>query len=188
MPVTLTSRLSFSQDISRDDNMGATSTIEKVDTDLVKPGLTDHVEYGVDVEERTATPYDHIETSKVLHKVDRRLLPMLALLYLIAFLDRGNLGNAKVSPYEHYYPNQRMLISLTRWLEWPRTSNSPAPSTIWPQQYEPCGTTAKRCMLTLLQLFFIPYALLEVPSNVVLKMLRPSRWLAALVVAWGTVC
>lgn len=39
---------------------------------------------------------DYLQASKVLHKVDRRLLPVLALLYLIAFLDRGNLGNAKV--------------------------------------------------------------------------------------------
>lgn len=36
-------------------------------------------------------------------------------------------------------------------------------------------------------MFFIPYSLFEVPSNVVLKMLRPSRWLATLVVLWGTV-
>lgn len=36
-------------------------------------------------------------------------------------------------------------------------------------------------------MFFIPYSLFEVPSNIVLKMLRPSRWLAVLVVLWGTV-
>jgi hypothetical protein len=30
------------------------------------------------------------EVRKVLRKVDKRLLPMLTLLYLLSFLDRGN--------------------------------------------------------------------------------------------------
>jgi hypothetical protein len=33
---------------------------------------------------------------RVLRKMDLRLIPMLALLYLLAFLDRGNIGNAKI--------------------------------------------------------------------------------------------
>ena len=41
--------------------------------------------------------YDDIETAKVLRKVDWRLVPILALLYLMSFLDRGNIGNAKVA-------------------------------------------------------------------------------------------
>ena len=38
-----------------------------------------------------------------------------------------------------------------------------------------------------LTIFFFPYAILEVPSNMALKILRPSRWLSVLVVAWGIV-
>lgn len=38
-----------------------------------------------------------------------------------------------------------------------------------------------------LTIFFFPYALFEVPSNVVLKILRPSVWLTIIVLAWGTV-
>ncbi|RAO66004.1 uncharacterized protein BHQ10_002016 [Talaromyces amestolkiae] len=34
--------------------------------------------------------------NKLLRKMDIRLIPMLALLYLLAFLDRGNIGNAKI--------------------------------------------------------------------------------------------
>jgi hypothetical protein len=49
-----------------------------------------------DEESQPTTHYDEVETSRVLHKVDRRLLPVLAFLYLLSFLDRGNLGNAKV--------------------------------------------------------------------------------------------
>lgn len=41
--------------------------------------------------------YDPTEVKRVLRKVDLRLLPMLTALYLLAFLDRGNIGNAKVA-------------------------------------------------------------------------------------------
>lgn len=36
-------------------------------------------------------------------------------------------------------------------------------------------------------IFFVPYTLLEVPSNIVLKMLRPSIWLSILCFSWGLV-
>jgi len=32
--------------------------------------------------------------------------------------------------------------------------------------------------------FFPPYALLEVPSNIILKMLRPSIWITILLFSW----
>lgn len=37
------------------------------------------------------------------------------------------------------------------------------------------------------QVFFIPYALFEVPSNIVLKLMRPSWWICILMVSWGIV-
>jgi predicted MFS family arabinose efflux permease len=38
---------------------------------------------------------------------------------------------------------------------------------------------------TAVTLFFVPYTLLEVPSNIVLKMMRPSHWMAILMFSWG---
>lgn len=38
-----------------------------------------------------------------------------------------------------------------------------------------------------LTVFFFTYAAFEVPSNLLLKKLRPSRWLPAIMVAWGIV-
>ena len=38
-----------------------------------------------------------------------------------------------------------------------------------------------------LTVFFFPYALLEIPSNMVLKVLRPSIWVGAMMLAWGVV-
>lgn len=42
-------------------------------------------------------------------------------------------------------------------------------------------------MVTRLTVFFFPYALLEVPCNMVLKVLRPSIWIGAMMLSWGTV-
>jgi hypothetical protein len=40
---------------------------------------------------------------------------------------------------------------------------------------------------TAVTIFFVPYTLLEVPSNIILKKMRPSYWMAILMFAWGTV-
>ncbi|KAG2342085.1 MFS general substrate transporter [Suillus weaverae] len=37
-----------------------------------------------------------VEDDRLLRKVDRRLLPVFTLLYLLSFLDRSNIGNAKI--------------------------------------------------------------------------------------------
>lgn len=38
-----------------------------------------------------------------------------------------------------------------------------------------------------LTIFFFPYALFEVPSNIVLKLLTPRIWLTTITLAWGIV-
>lgn len=38
----------------------------------------------------------NVDRQKTLRKMDIRLIPMLAVLYLLSFLDRGNIGNAKI--------------------------------------------------------------------------------------------
>ncbi|KAJ0418652.1 major facilitator superfamily domain-containing protein [Aspergillus carlsbadensis] len=88
---------------------------------------------------------------RVLRKMDLRLIPMLALLYLLAFLDRGNIGNAKI---------EGMLDDLH----------------MSGQEYNWCLTV-----------FFFTYVAFELPSNLLLKKLRPSRLLPLLMVAWGIV-
>ncbi|KII85937.1 hypothetical protein PLICRDRAFT_165512 [Plicaturopsis crispa FD-325 SS-3] len=35
--------------------------------------------------------------------------------------------------------------------------------------------------------FFIPYSILEVPCNVIMKLMTPSTWIAGIMVAWGVV-
>lgn len=39
-------------------------------------------------------------TKKLLRKIDKTLVPFLALLYLLSFLDRTNIGNARLAGLE----------------------------------------------------------------------------------------
>jgi MFS family permease len=73
------------------------------------------------------------------------------LLYLLSFLDRTNVGNAKVAGMS----TDLDLVGL---------------------KYNIAAAV-----------FFVPYSLAEVPSNIILKLFRPSRWLPTIMVAWGLV-
>ncbi|PGH06404.1 hypothetical protein GX51_02416 [Blastomyces parvus] len=90
-------------------------------------------------------------------KQDLRIVPLSAAIYLLCYLDRSNIGNAKV------------LNSSTGNDLLTETNMSNYEYTI------------------ALMIFLIAYALFEVPSNYFLKKLRPSRWIAFLMVSWGAV-
>lgn len=113
--------------------------------------------------------FAHLDEKKILRKMDWHLIPMLALLYLLSFLDRGNIGNAKI---------EGLVETLGM-------SNA---------QYNWCLTVFFfTCVLTVplnhlsRVLTQIRYAAFEVPSNLLLKRLRPSIWLPSIMVAWGIV-
>lgn len=120
----------------------------------------------------TLDSFKHLDEKMILRKMDLRLIPVLALLYLLSFLDRrcsflflshlsltlslttipgGNIGNAKIEGLQEDLGLQSF-------------------------EYNWCLTA-----------FFFTYAAFEVPSNLLLKRLRPSRWLPAIMVAWGLV-
>ncbi|KAJ7460695.1 major facilitator superfamily domain-containing protein [Mycena latifolia] len=89
--------------------------------------------------------------STVRRKIDLRLMPLVTVLYLCCFLDRSNLGNARIAG---------MAVDLE--------------------------LTGMRYQLAA-AVFFIPYSLLEIPCNIMLKLLRPSVWIASITLAWGIV-
>ncbi|KAL4897083.1 major facilitator superfamily domain-containing protein [Aspergillus ambiguus] len=81
-----------------------------------------------------------------------RLIPILLLLYLIAYIDKTNIGNAKI---------EGLLSSLD----------------MGGEQYN-----------IALAIFFVPFILAEVPSNIILNYFKkPSTYLAALIFVWGVV-
>ncbi|KAF2096428.1 MFS general substrate transporter [Rhizodiscina lignyota] len=93
----------------------------------------------------------------LVRKQDLRIVPLSAGIYLLCYLDRSNIGNAKVL-------NQSTgddLLSDTH-------------------------MTAYQYTIALM-VFLIAYALFEVPSNYLLKRLRPSRWIAFLMFSWGVI-
>lgn len=64
---------------------------------------TEKVDYekAVSLHENTSDEvFDNKATSRLLRKMDTHLLPFLALLYLLSFLDRANIGNAKLAGLE----------------------------------------------------------------------------------------
>ncbi|KAM0512947.1 hypothetical protein ACHAPE_008306 [Trichoderma viride] len=85
----------------------------------------------------------HTTESKLMAKVDMRVVPFLCIMYLLAFLDRVNIANAK-------------LFGLAKDLD--------------------LGTGDK--YNTALVIFFVPYCLFEVPSNILLKRFKPHVWLS----------
>ncbi|KAL1970764.1 hypothetical protein VTN77DRAFT_2598 [Rasamsonia byssochlamydoides] len=90
-------------------------------------------------------------------KQDLRIVPLSAAIYLLCYLDRSNIGNAKVLNSNTHND----LLSETNMTSY---------------QY----TIA-------LMVFLIAYGLFEVPSNYLLKKLRPSRWIAFLMLSWGAI-
>lgn len=38
-----------------------------------------------------------------------------------------------------------------------------------------------------LSLFFVTYSLFEVPSNIVLKLVKPSIWIPSIMICWGVI-
>lgn len=104
-----------------------------------------------ELKEGPLTDYEKKEERRIFRKMDLYLLPFVSLLYLLSFLDRANIGNAKIAGMA----KDLHLVGL---------------------RYNMAAA-----------LFFIPYCLAEVPSNMLLKLVRPSRWIPSIMVAWGIV-
>ncbi|KEY72638.1 hypothetical protein S7711_06272 [Stachybotrys chartarum IBT 7711] len=98
---------------------------------------------------------------RIVWKQDIRILPWICVTYLLNYLDRVNLGNA-------------------------RTLNNDTPEDNIVQQL---NLTGQRYNVAV-ALFFVPYVLMEFPSNIMLKYFSPSKWISRIMVSWGivTIC
>lgn len=121
-------------------------------------GFTEFGTLATDLIQLTPTFFFTDEDEKrVKWKQDRTIIPLCAGIYFLCYLDRANIGNA------------RILNSTTH--------ND--------MQTETNSTQSQ--FNVALMIFLIAYALFEVPSNILLKKLRPSRWLAFLMFSWGAI-
>ncbi|KAL4908150.1 hypothetical protein BDW74DRAFT_97637 [Aspergillus multicolor] len=96
-------------------------------------------------------PIDPVAEKALLRKLDRWIVPPVMLLYLLSFLDRVNIGNARLYGLE-----------------------------------EDLGLEGDQYQIAV-SILFVTYILSELPSNLVIKKFKPSRWLAFITTAWGIV-
>lgn len=120
--------------IYSDGSMGSKSTSEDgVSRDIVPPQV----------------PIDATAEKRLVRKLDLHVIPVIALLYMLAFTDRINIGNARIQGLE-----------------------------------KDLGMKGQDYNVALF-VFFIPYILFEVPSNILIRKIAPSTWLSSIMVCWG---
>ncbi|CZR52344.1 related to putative tartrate transporter [Phialocephala subalpina] len=119
----------------------------------------ENVEDGKDVivNPPNSTPERTPEEKALVWKQDLRIVPLCAAIYLLCYLDRSNIGNAKTLNSSTHND----LLSTTHMTNY---------------QY-----------IIALMVFLVAYAVFEVPSNYLLKKLSPSKWIAFLMFSWGAV-
>jgi hypothetical protein len=92
---------------------------------------------------------DPVAEKKLKTKCDLHVLPILSVMYMLSFIDRINIGNARIQ-------------GLTKDL----------------------GLKGSDYNIALF-VFFIPYIVCEVPSNIILRKVAPSTWISGIMFSWG---
>ena len=67
-------------------------------THEAKHELIDNVTTYVEGADSTPESFAHLDIKKIHRKMDARIVPMLTALYLLSFLDRGNIGKYCFAP------------------------------------------------------------------------------------------
>jgi len=98
---------------------------------------------------------------RIVRKIDLHILPFICISYLINYLDRVNLGNA-------------------------RTLNNDIPADNIVNELDLTGNRYNIAVAV----FFVPYVLFEAPSNFAMKYFSPSIWIGRIMISWGiiTIC
>ncbi|KAJ9603420.1 hypothetical protein H2200_012198 [Cladophialophora chaetospira] len=124
--------------------------LEKVADSLVAPvALTDEHENPTPVQQ---AEYDEKMTKRLIRKIDRHVMPPLVILYLLSFLDRTNIGNARLSHLEEDLNLKGLDYNVA------------------------------------LAILYPFYVAAEIPSNLMMKLTRPSLWLPSTMLAWAVCC
>jgi MFS family permease len=109
-----------------------------------------HVEKTPDHSEAQHEIYPELN-KRVVRKCDLHIIPWLFAIWLFAFIDRSNIGNARID-------------GLTEDLKLAGTDFNVA-----------------------LVVFYVPYILVDVPSNWIVKHFKAGRYLPFLITGWGMV-
>ncbi|KAJ3574208.1 hypothetical protein NPX13_g4437 [Xylaria arbuscula] len=119
--------------------------------DLPKPELME-IESPNDDNDGLYAGIDRQLSKRLDHKFDRHIIPWVFGIWLFAFIDRSNIGNAKI-------------VGLP----------------------DDLGIDTGTSFNVALLVFYIPYILVDVPSNWIVKHVKAGIYLPALITAWGLV-
>merc|ERR1712169_64284 len=129
------------------DTMVGTVHTEKSSTGSIKDASTS-------VENAPAPRLVDEETEKrLMKKLDRRIIPICCWIYLMNFMDRVGIGNARLYGMESD-------LGMTE------------------------GSNQFQLAVSIL---FVTYCLFETPSNLIIKKMKPARYLSGLIFFWGLV-
>ncbi|ORY76908.1 putative MFS transporter [Leucosporidium creatinivorum] len=125
--------------------------------DYAKPALEKDVEQSFSEASATPafgrpqplTPEQRALEAKLARKIDFRIVPIVFILYLFCFIDRANIGNARLAGLE-------------------------ADLGLKGNDYN-----------TLLSVFYVSYIAFEIPSNLLLKIVGPGRYIPLMVIVFG---
>lgn len=90
------------------------------------------------------------QLARIVSRVTKRLIPVLLLMYILAFLDRANLGFAKAT-------------------------------------FQADTGISDAAFALGAGIFFLGYAVFEVPSNIIMRKVGAKIWLARIMISWGIV-
>jgi len=142
---------------TKDADMAPASDNEKViapSSDNEKAHISSGDSTSATVENGTPIPVVSEEIEKrLMKKLDRRIIPVCCWIYLMNFMDRVGIGNARLFKIE-----------------------------------EDLGMDPESNQFQLaVSILFVTYCLFETPSNLIIKRLKPARYLAGLVFVWGII-
>jgi hypothetical protein len=127
-----------------------TKTTEQVVNQQLEVAPTSSAEWGRKI--ASWSPEERAEKEKkFLRKIDLHLLPILIVMYIMNYIDRNALPQARIQGLE-----------------------------------EDIGLVGSEYNIVL-SVTFIGYILMQVPSNMMLGLFRPSWYLSAVMIAWGIV-
>ena len=113
------------------------------------PGSMSTSEDGLSHDLAHLEPIDRAAEKRLVRKCDLYVIPVLSFLYSLAFIDRINIGNARLQGLEKDLKMEGQDYNVA------------------------------------LFVFFIPYILFEVPSNLLIRKIAPSTWLSSIMMLWG---
>jgi hypothetical protein len=145
-----------------------------MDTHIADEKLKElHVEEStVKANDRSAEAYeiDPEAEKRLLRKLDWRVVPMLWFLYMLAFLDRTNIGTIRSEDLDKL---ESVLIRVV--------GNAKIQGMT--KDLKMTGNDYNVALF----LFFPSYIIFEVPSNIIIKRVAPSTWLAGIMFFWGVI-